>query len=161
MTEFRKATEKDFERICKLIKSEEELYLVYPSGNYPFTVDQVRELSRTRKELTVAVDGDEIIGFANLYDYKPNESAFIGNVVIDQNYRGKGLGKKIVSYMLNIAFDKHHLMEVRISVFSNNTPALLLYVGFGFLPYDIEERKDPQGNRVALIHMNWRVKGSN
>jgi len=153
MCKFRSATDKDFEGICKLIKSKEDLYLVYPGGTYPFTVAQVRELSRTRKELTVTVDGDAIVGFANLYHFKPNESAFIGNVVIDQNYRSKGLGKSIVAHMLNIAFEKHNLTEVRISVFSENITALLLYSGIGFLPYDIEERKGPQGNRVALIHM--------
>jgi len=153
MCEFREATENDFEGISKLVKSQEELFLIYPSGRYPFTVAQVRELYKTRKELTVAVDGNEIIGFANLYDYEPSQSAFIGNVVIDKSYRGRGLGKKMMSYMLKIAYEKHHLSEVRISVFSENTPALLLYSGFGFVPYEIEERKNSQGNRVALIHL--------
>ncbi len=153
MLEFREVTDKDYERICKLIKSEEEMFLVYPSGRFPFTVDQVKELSQMRKELTVAVEENSIIGFANLYDYERNKSAFIGNVVIDKNHRGKGLGKKIVSHMLKVAFEKHNLPEVRISVFSENTRALLLYVDFGFSPYKIEQRIDPQGNRVALVHM--------
>ncbi|MEN8215546.1 MAG: GNAT family N-acetyltransferase [Pseudomonadota bacterium] len=153
MCEFREATENDFEGICKLVKSKEELFLVYPSGKYPFTVAQVRELSQVRKELTVAVDRNEIIGFANLYNYEPSKYAFIGNVVINKSHRGRGLGKEIISYMLKIAYKKHNLPEVRISVFSENTPALLLYSGFGFAPYEIEERKNPQGNRVALIHL--------
>ncbi len=37
MCEFRLATEDDFEGICRLVKSEEELFLVYPGGKYPFT----------------------------------------------------------------------------------------------------------------------------
>ena len=150
---FREATEEDFNGICNLIKSEEELFLVYPSGKYPFTVDQVSHLFQVRKELTVAVDNGEIIGFANLYNYEPEKSAFIGNVVINESHRGHGLGKKIVSHMLKMAFDKHSLPEVKISVFSDNIPALLLYSDFGFTPYEIEERKGPNGDRVALIHM--------
>jgi len=153
MCKYREATENDFEGICNLIKSKEELFLVYPKGQFPLTVAQLRELSRVRKELTVAIEGNKIIGFANLYNYKQDESAFIGNVVIDKSHRGKGLGKEIVSYMLKQADIKHNLTEVMISVFSENTPALLLYSGFGFAPYEIEERKNQQGKRVALIHM--------
>ncbi|NET06870.1 MAG: GNAT family N-acetyltransferase [Merismopedia sp. SIO2A8] len=149
----REATEKDFEGICKLIKSQEELFLIYPNGKYPLTVAQVKELSQVRKELTVTVEGKTIIGFANFYDYQRSKHAFIGNVVIAQSCRGRGLGKKIVSYMLKIAYEKYNLPEVRISVFNQNTPALLLYSGLGFTPYEIEERKSPQGNRIALIHM--------
>lgn len=153
MREFREATEDDFRGICKLIKSKEELFLVYPNGKYPFTVTQVRELSKLRKELTIAVEGNKIIGFANLYNYEPGKSAFIGNVVIDKKHRGRGIGKEIVLYMLNTAYEKLNLPEIRISVFSENTPAMLLYSGLGFVPYEIEERKDSNCKRVALIHM--------
>jgi len=55
--------------------------------------------------------------------------------------------------MLKTAFEKHKLAEIKISVFSDNTPALLLYSGFGFSPCEIEERRYPSGRRVALIHM--------
>lgn len=153
---FREASNDDFEGICDLIKNREELFLIYPKGQFPLTVDQLQELAKVRKELSVITDGTKIIGFANFYNYRQNESAFIGNVVIDENYRGQGLGKKIVTYMLRQAFEKCHLTEVNISVFSNNTPALLLYSGFGFSPYEIEERTDENGKRVALIHM--RIK---
>ncbi len=153
MRQIRAATEKDYEGICNLIESEEELFLVYPGGQYPFTIGQLVELSKLRTELTVVLDADRIIGFANFYNYEKNKSAFIGNVVIAKDYRGKGIGKNIVTYMLNIAFKKYKLPEIRISVFNNNTAALLLYSGLGFKPYDIEERKDYTGQRVVLVHM--------
>lgn len=154
MCEFREAAEKDYAGICRLIRNENELFRVYPGGHHPLTVDQVRKLSQIRKELTVAVDdAGEVIGFANLYDFERGKTAFIGNVVIASGCRGKGLGKAIISHMLEKAFDFHDLPEVRISVFSENTPAMILYSGFGFVPYGIEERRDPQGRRVALVHM--------
>ncbi len=153
MYKIRAATERDFNGISKLITSREELFRVYPSGTYPFTESQVKVLAQKRRELTVAVNGDEVIGFANLYDDDQKILAFIGNVIITPHHRGKGLGKEIIAYMLEKAFNKHNLPEIRISVFSDNTPALLLYSNFGFLPYDIEERNDSDGNRTALIHM--------
>ena len=153
MFEIREATEADLEGISKLIKSEEELFLVYPSGKYPFTKEQIVELFEVRKELTVAIERNKIVGFANLYDYEPGSSVFIGNLVVDDQHRGRGLGRALVLHMLNIAFTNLNLPEVRISVFSENSPALLLYSRIGFIPYKIEERTNPQGRRVALIHM--------
>ncbi len=154
MWKFREAVENDYAGICRLIESEDELFMVYPNGGYPLTIDQLRKLSQIRKELTVAVDEEGgVIGFANLYNFERGKTAFIGNVVIKPDYRGKGLGKTIISHMLEKAFGHYDLPEVQISVFSENTPALILYSGFGFIPYEIEERRDPKGRRVALVHM--------
>ena len=88
---FREATERDFEGICNLFGSEEDLFLVYPGGKYPLTPLQVKELSQTRMELTVVADGNEIVGFANLYNYEPGKFAYVGNLVIRKDHRGKGL----------------------------------------------------------------------
>ncbi len=158
MYKYREAMESDFGSITKLVKSKEELFLFYPNGKYPFSESQLNDLSKTRKELTVAVNGNEIVGFANLYNYEPKKYVYIGNVIVKINHRGNGIGKEIISYMLNKASEKYNLPEVRISVFSDNTLALLLYSGFGFQPYEIEERKNTNGNRVALIHMKMQFK---
>ncbi len=106
---FRKATYPDYEAICQLITNEYEFDLVYPSGTYPLTVEQIQYLSETRQELIVATDDVKIVGFANLYNLKENESVFIGNVVIDKLLRGQGIGKKLVSYMLDLGFYKYGL----------------------------------------------------
>ena len=147
------AEKKDFEGICNLIKSEKELFLVFPSGSYPLTISQLEKLSEVRMDLSVLVEEDKIIGFANFYNYEPNKCLFIGNVIIDKDHRFKGLGKFIVSHMLNTAYEKYNLPEVRISVFNENTRALLLYTSLGFLPYEVEEKINFQGDKVAQINM--------
>lgn len=151
--QFRAATEADFAAICALIPSREELFRVYPRGQYPFTVEQVRHLSEIRKALSVLTDGNKVAGFANLYDFSDNQRAFIGNVVIDTGLRGQGLGRNLVQYMLKLAFSEYALHEVHISVFSDNTPALLLYSSLGFKPYAVEERRDYNNKKMALLHM--------
>jgi len=153
MLSIRAATAADYEGICQLITSEEEMFLIYPAGSYPLTIEQLDKLSVNRKELTVALAGKRIIGFANLYDVNKGEYAFIGNVVVDKRQRGEGVGKALIAYMLTKANEKYKLPQVRISVFSENTIALLLYGQFDFRPYEIEERLDKKGRRVALIHM--------
>jgi ribosomal protein S18 acetylase RimI-like enzyme len=151
--EIREATGKDFEAIVRLVPSKEELFLVYPKGKHPFSVDQIHTLAEARKELTVLVRDGEVIGFANLYDLEAHHWVFIGNVVITRSSRGSGLGRKLVDHMVQVAFGKYGVPEARISVFSENTPALLLYASLGFEPYSIEARQHPTGKRVALIHM--------
>lgn len=63
----RPATEADYPDIYRLVADPEELFYVYPRGHFPLTAEQLQELARVRTELTVAVDGSSVIGFANLY----------------------------------------------------------------------------------------------
>lgn len=153
--EYRLATTHDFEAIVRLIPTQDELFLVYPKGKHPFSVEQVRALSISRTELTVAVEKGEVIGFANLYDVQKGQHAFIGNVIVAKGYRGQGIGRQLVSHMTQQAYSKHNVQEVRISVFNDNTAALLLYTSMNFHPYAVEERMNPTGKRVALIHMRY------
>ncbi len=151
--ELRDINPSDYEHVVRLITSREELFYVYPNGQYPFTVEQLRSLAKTRKQLTVVVKKREVIGFANLYNVKPHGSAFIGNVIVARNFRGLGVGRMLVRHMMQKAFDFYAVEEVRISVFSDNRPALLLYAAMGFEPYGAEERTHPSGDRIGLIHM--------
>lgn len=157
MLTIRSATREDFEGVCRLVHSKEELFLVYPAGKYPLTVDQLDQLSIKRRELTVAVLDGAIIGFANLYDLKKDKYAFIGNVIVERAHRGKGVGKELITYMLAMMREEYQLSQARISVFSQNTSALLLYKHFDFKPYAIDERQDVDNKRVALIHMKKKL----
>ena len=143
----------DYAAIVRLAPTKEELFLVHPRGEHPFTVDQVAELARQRLDLTVVVSDGEVIGFADLYDLRPERWAFIGNVVVDRASRGLGHGHCLVAHMERLALEKHKLPEARISVFNQNTPALLLYNGLGYEPYAVDRRQDPDGAFVGLIHM--------
>ncbi len=158
MVEYRKAKTEDFKDICELVKSKSELFWIYPSGRFPLTIAQIEKLSRERRELTVVTANEKVIGFANLYNYRKGESAFIGNIVIEESFRGRGLGRKLVLHMLDKAYKNHNLKEVHISVFSDNRCALSLYSSLGFQPYDMEERQSPSGSSVTLIHMKTGVE---
>ena len=151
--DYRRANADDYVAISSLITTPEELFRVYPAGRYPFTLEQVNQLALIRMELSVATVANKVVAFANLYGYEPNQHIFIGNLVIDQNYRGNGIGQGMVQYLLKQVFYKYRLMEARISVFSDNTPALLLYSKLGFEPYRVEERKNFERQRVVLLHM--------
>ena len=101
----------------------------------------------------MVLDDGEVVGFANLYNFRDGETCFIGNVVVRPDRRGRGVGVYLVETMLALAFGKHRFNEVRVSCFSGNITALLLYAKLGFTPYAIEHRRDKQDNAVALIHL--------
>lgn len=141
------------EAIPGLFASPQELFLVYPRGQFPFTLQQALKLYEERFEFTVLCDGDTIAGFANLYDRKQNDYAFIGNVFIVPAYRRQGMGKLLLTYMIKAAFEKYRLREVRLSVFADNPSAVALYQQFGFREYAREQRMDPDSQPKTLIHM--------
>ncbi|MGK0289386.1 MAG: hypothetical protein ACI86H_000823 [bacterium] len=82
--EIRNATKQDWKAIVKLMNVQDELFLIYPKGKYPFTVEQFEKIAQERKELTVGIIQGEIVTFANLYNLKEKESAFIGNVITNK-----------------------------------------------------------------------------
>lgn len=98
--ELREATTHDFEAIVGLVPTQEELFLVYPRGKHPFTVEQVHSLAESREELTVAVESEMVVGFANLYDVERDKWAFVGNVVVAREFRNRGVGRLLVSRMI-------------------------------------------------------------
>lgn len=151
------ANESHYENIANLVSSPEELYLVSPSGQYPWSAAQLKKISTKRKELTVCIVKDEIAAFANLYGVEPNKSAFIGNVIVSFKHRGQGLGKSLMQHMIQKCQDNYNAAP-HLSVFSFNEKALLMYVSIGFKPYEIEAREGLNGKQVALIHMRYERK---
>ncbi|HEY5601687.1 MAG TPA: GNAT family N-acetyltransferase [Gammaproteobacteria bacterium] len=161
MLEIRAAKPDDLPAITRLFTSRDELFLVYPKGRFPFTLQQAVQLYTERFEFTVVCDGDTIIGLANLYNRLHNDSAFIGNVFIAPDYRRQGLGKLLLHYMIKAMFEKYSMREARLSVFADNLPALNLYQQFGFSPYSQEQRTSPDTQCKTLLHMKLLNPESN
>lgn len=132
---------------------------MFPKAVWLLTVDQLSQAISQRFESTVLLAGTDMVGFANYYKCEPGLSYSIGNVIVSPQVRGKGAGRYMVETMTAMAFDKYQVRQVEISCFNQNVTGLLLYTKLGFSPYAIEERLDPMGNRVALIHMRLERKG--
>lgn len=153
--QFIPATENYYDAIGSLITSPEELYLVCPSGRYPWDAEQLKTIAAQRHALTVGVLNNTVVAFANLYDLVPQRSAFIGNVIVAKGCRGQGLGKALIQYMMKTCQTDYQVLP-HISVFNNNTRALLLYTALGFVPYAVEPKFDLNKTSVALIHMSHK-----
>lgn len=153
---FRPVVEDDYAKICNLVSSEEELFLFYAQGKHPLTPAQVEALVQKRKDSTVMLCDGQVAGFSNFYGFKRGKSACIGNVIIAQSLRGKGLGRQLASHMLNVAFVKHGLPMVKAHVFNRNVPSLSMCAALGFKPYAMKMKKDFKGKPV--VQFSLRLK---
>ncbi|MDB6144230.1 MAG: family acetyltransferase [Pseudomonas sp.] len=145
--------EKDIPVICSLPQSADELFYMFPRATFPLTAAQLRDAIETRSDSTVIEMDGKVVGFANFSRCDFRGRCSLGNVIISPHARSKGVGRYLISCMIEIAFDKHEAKEVTASCFNHNVPGLLFYPKLGFHPYAIEERQDKKGARVALIHL--------
>ena len=149
----------DIPIICQFPQSAEELFFLYPKATYPLTPEQLQGAINQRFDSTVVLWGGRPVGFANFYICKPGEECHIGNVIIDPQVRGKGVGQYLVNTMIEMAFQKYQVKEVHLSCFTRNLTGLLLYTRLGFTPFAIEERRDYLGQRTASIKFRLAKPG--
>ncbi len=146
--------ERDLESICMFPLSGEELFCMFPKARYPLTPRQLLDAARNRRDPSVVLVNEVVVGYANFIEVHEGDHCSIGNLVIKSLERGKGAASYLVKTFIDLAFQRYMANYVRISCFSHNAAGLLLYYKLGFRPVDMEERKGPDGKRVALIHMH-------
>lgn len=73
--------------------------------------------------------GNLLVGFAEWRDF--GETFFLNNIYVSQNFRGKGIGKKLISHGINLS-KKMNKKFISLDVFSNNKQAYFWYSSLGF-----------------------------
>lgn len=150
---FRTVQPQDIARICSFARTEEEQFFFFPAATWPLTEEQLQASVDKRSDSTVIELDGVVVGFANFYKWEQAGTCTIGNVIVDPQIRGKGIGAQLIEQMIDIARTRHQASEVTLSCFNSNVAGLLLYPKLGFVPYAIEERQDKQGRRLALVHL--------
>jgi RimJ/RimL family protein N-acetyltransferase len=145
--------EKDIPAICEFPQSVDELFYMFPKATYPLTPHQLKEAIAHCSDSTVIEMNGTVVGFANFSRWQFRGRCSLGNVIISPSARSRGVGRYLIGYMIDIAFDKHEAQELTASCFNHNVPGLLFYPKLGFQPYAVDERQDKHGARVALIHL--------
>lgn len=80
----------------------------------------------------VILDDNHVIGFLNLYcNNFETRKAYICNVYILDEYRGKGLSKKLVDEAISISY-LNNFDSIVLHVAEDNVKAINLYKGYGF-----------------------------
>lgn len=158
---FRSAIKSDFSEILRFPLNKTELFYFFPSATYPLTIKQLEKQLSTRHESNVMLENNQLVGFANFYNVKKHQIAFIGNLIIKPEKRRQGLGRKLVLLMIAKGFKQLQLKEIHLSCYQQNTVALSFYKQTGFKAYAEEVRRDFNNQAVRLIHLKIKNTNSN
>lgn len=82
----------------------------------------------------VILDNDKIIGFGSVAPYylpTVGEVGTIEDIIVDEKYRGQGLGQKLIENLIEIAKDKK-LFKLKLTSNPNRESARKLYMKLGF-----------------------------
>jgi ribosomal protein S18 acetylase RimI-like enzyme len=149
----REARLEDLPLICLFPQNATELYFMFPKATFPLTFEQLKLNFDNRFDCTVFLSDETVVAFANLYEVEPGKQCFLGNVIIDPSFRGKGVSQYLLETMAEIAVQRHQAKELHLTCFNTNTPGLLLYNKTGFVPYALEKRTDFEGRSLLAVHM--------
>lgn len=128
MIKYRKMKMSDYEAINELYKSSEKIVLYATDDKNGYK----KFVSKNKKFCFVATEHDKIIGsIQGATDYK---RGYIHHLIVHEDYRKKGIGKKLVSLVIN-ALKKSKLSDVVILVNNKNKSVKSFYkkIGFQFL----------------------------
>lgn len=150
---FRPVKADDIPAICAFAQNADEAFFFFPKCTFPVTPQQLSAAIAQRSDSSVVVEGDEVLAFANFYQWEQGGTCCLGNVLVAPVARGRGVARYLVMQMIEVARSRHQAREMKVSCFNHNTAGLLLYPALGFVPFGIEERQDFAGKRVALIQM--------
>jgi ribosomal-protein-alanine N-acetyltransferase len=115
--------------------------LIKDDFNKVFNIEE--DLKKDYVHIYVYEENNQILGF--LHTEYHFEITDIVNIAVDINNQNKGIGYKLIDYLLNNTESKKIMLEVRES----NTNAISLYNKCGFK--EIHRRVNYYGNEDAII----------
>ncbi|MBF0188268.1 MAG: GNAT family N-acetyltransferase [Magnetococcales bacterium] len=145
--------ENDFTTIAAFPQTPLELVYMMPNAQFPLTPEHLKKTNKKRTDPRIALHNGRIVGYGNYYSYIPNTYCFIGNVIVDPARRSEGVGRWLVTMLMERALALHRMPEVRIACFENNAHAMELYRSMGFQPFSTTMRTGLEGDQWPLIRL--------
>lgn len=135
---YRNATQNDLKKITEIYNSTIPSRLV-TADTEPVTVESKQqwfdEHSVNKRPLWIVEDNEKNtigwVSFQSFYGRPAYDGTVEISIYLDENYQGKGLGKKILQYCLNKA-PEFEIKTILGFIFSHNEPSIKLFKHFGF-----------------------------
>lgn len=97
--------------------------------------EKLNQIFEVNNQITIAYcqQKQKVVGIALMCNYSviSGRKGWIEDVVVDNNVRGNGIGKKLIEKLLEEA-EKRKLSEVLLFTEDHRTPAINLYKKMGF-----------------------------
>jgi ribosomal-protein-alanine N-acetyltransferase len=104
-----------------------------------------------RHHYLVALDGQDVLGYAGLAVTDPDES-WVQNIAVRRDAQQKGLGRALLEALLAEAA-RRGVRKTLLEVAVDNQPAQKLYVTYDFEPVGIRRGYYQPSNTDALVMM--------
>lgn len=144
----------DLSAVAAFPQNAQELFFAYPKAEWPLSADQLAAAMTERRDSTVVLLDGRVAGFANFYQWHYDDHCALGNLMVAPWARGHGVAHYLVAVMEQLAREHYHAKRMQVSCFNANSAGLLLYPKLGYALSGVVERRDPQGQRVALIQFS-------
>lgn len=146
--EIRKAKKEDMKDIQKLryllAKYEKDLGLniVIPEWAYTDVGEKDFNYFLNEQYIFVAIEDNKIVGFITGEIFKKKawynvQLGEINNIFVLEEYRQKGIGKKLVKTMMD-TFKQEGITNIDLYTFGNNIDAIKFYEKIGFKKYNVQ-----------------------
>ncbi len=92
-------------------------------------------MANERETILVAEVENRIVGWVAFLSNIQKRLAHVGSfgIMISKDYRNRGIGRLLLSELLNWATHNPYIEKVSLGVFSTNTRAIALYRSLGFI----------------------------
>ncbi|WP_084110854.1 ribosomal protein S18-alanine N-acetyltransferase [Caldanaerobius fijiensis] len=134
--------------------TEKHLDAVMEIEKEAFTVPWSREsfeMEITRNKCAyyiVAILDEKVVGYGGMWLVV--DEAHITNIAVHRDYRGQGIGKKIIEGLIEEA-KRRKLMAMTLEVRASNRVAIHLYEKYGFTPFGRRKGYYSDNNEDAII----------
>lgn len=141
-----------WEDIEAVMRMEAELF-----GDEPWTESMFwSELSqRETRHYIVAVDGDEVVGYAGLCAYAPHE-AYVQTIGVTVSRQGEGIGTTMLFDLIDEA-ERRGCPRLDLEVRADNASAIALYERHGFHQIGIRRGYYQPSGTDAVVMRRERV----
>lgn len=150
----RRAVFDDLEKINKLLKQVLEIHHsirpdIFKGNVKKYTDEELLEIiADSKRPIFVADDDGDVIGYAFciFQEHKNNniltdiKTLYIDDLCVDENIRGKSVGKSLYQYILEFAKESD-CYNVTLNVWSGNDSALRFYEKMGLTPQKVGMEK--------------------
>jgi len=168
--EFRILTEGDASAWCKIrleaLENDPEAFGASIEAHHKLSDDEIRSrLAADMSERFVVgafADGELVgtAGFVREPGLKERHKGRVWGVYLRASHRGSGVGRKMMTLLLELACKIEGLEQINISVAATQTSAVALYRSLGFVPYGLEPRAlKVNGRYIDEEHLWMRLDG--
>ncbi|WP_052256523.1 N-acetyltransferase [Salinicoccus sp. YB14-2] len=101
-----------------------------------FLLDVPLDVPLNNKNVLGIYKQNDLIGFLDiLLSYPDNATCMIGYLVVDQNYRGQGIGQEVYNRAKSMMIE-NNMKNIRLGVIKDNIPAVSMWEKQGFQVVD-------------------------